>query len=250
MPDLVVPAVPSRLASHTVPWVPVRKDFVEPGTPCARAGEGHRLHRLAAGHAYILRDSDGNERPFGPVCARALLGSSAGLVAVPDFTARDGALEGAGAEEIEGKQIGGGRGRRDESIAAQRLAAATRYLLLRMEKVAGIPRIQPTVRYAALEPIHADYRRHGTLSPQQVQRVLAIERSPATPAVLRAMPLLDVYTAYVQLQRALLGADRLDRQRFLRGLIDWLARHLMLTRAQIDAAGLALHPTAFRGEWC
>lgn len=244
MPDSAVPAFPAEPATPPAHWTAVHKDFVEPGTPCARAGKDHRLHRLVAGHAYILRDVDGNERPFGPICARALLGASAGLAGVPDFTARDTASADAGPEAaVSGRRTG------DEAVAAQRLAAATRYLLLRMEKVASIPRIQPTVRYAALEPIYADYRRQGTLSPQQVRRVLAIERSPATPAALKAMPLLDVYTAYVQLQRALLGADRLDRQRFLRGLIDWLARHLMLTRAQIEAAGLALHPRAFQGHW-
>jgi hypothetical protein len=40
-----------------------------------------------------------------------------------------------------------------------------------------------------------------------------------------------------------------DQIRFLRSLHDWLARHLVLSAAQIAAAGIVMHPHAFRSAW-
>lgn len=240
-------------------WTAVRKDFVEPGTRCAGsdvgtgvgagvgagvASAGRKGHGIGSGHAYILRDAAGHEHAFGPDCALRLLGGHGAFDGVPDFTAR---AAGAGPWRDEARPRRGAGASREQEQARQH-AAAVRYLLLRMEKVAGVPRVQPSVRFAPLEPLYAAYRETGALTPQQAGRVLAIERSPSTPATLKSANLLDVYTAYVQLERALREAVRLEQQRFLRGVMDWLARHLTLTRAQGEAAGLALHPRAWQLE--
>ncbi|MCG5261640.1 hypothetical protein [Cupriavidus gilardii] len=242
--DPVPRAVPHTTSS---PWTPVRKDFVDPGTRCAGSGAGGKGHGIGSGHAYILRDAHGDEHAFGPDCAHRLLGGNAGLDSVPDFTAR---AAGAGPWRDDARPGRGARGARGglEREQARLHAAAVRYLLLRMEKVAAVPRVQPSVRFAPLEPLYAAWRETGALTPQQASRVLAIERSPSTPATLKSANLLDVYTAYVQLERKLREAVRLEQQRFLRGVMDWLARHLTLTRAQGEAAGLALHPRAWQLE--
>lgn len=226
------------------PWTPVRKDFVDPGTRCAGSGAAGKGHGIGSGHAYILRDAAGHEHAFGPDCAHRLLGGDAGLDSVPDFTAR---AAGAGPWRDDTRPRRGARVGPEREQARQH-AAAVRYLLLRMEKVAAVPRVQPSVRFAPLDPLYAAWRETGALTPQQASRVLAIERSPSTPATLKSANLLDVYTAYVQLERALRDAVRLEQQRFLRGVMDWLARHLTLTRAQGEAAGLALHPRAWQLE--
>ncbi|NUT16490.1 MAG: hypothetical protein HOQ33_18550, partial [Cupriavidus sp.] len=137
-----------------------------------------------------------------------------------------------------------------QARAAER-AAAIRYLVLRMEKVAAVPRVQPTVRFPALEDVYEQYLRSGDIAPAQVRRILAIERSPSTPPRLCATNLLDVYTAHVKLERLLAASTSVDNIRFLRSLHDWLARHLVLTAGQLAAAGIAMHPQAFTsaGIW-
>ncbi|MGN5480821.1 hypothetical protein ACTMU2_41270 [Cupriavidus basilensis] len=50
-----------------------------------------------------------------------------------------------------------------------------------MEKVAAVPRVQPTVRFAPLQDVYEQFQRSGDLGRAQVSRILAIERSPATP---------------------------------------------------------------------
>lgn len=235
---------------HATPggWIPVRKDFVDPATTrChARSARGGRHHGFPEGHAYILRDPDGHEYPFGPECARAALAEPAGLEQIPDYTERDAVPRLPGFEDLPTTR------RRKPTAAEQELArrnAATRYVILRMEKVAAVPRVQPTVRFPALEPLYQQIAQGGTLTGAQVQRVLAIERSATTPAKLRMLNLLDVYTAHVKLERLIAASNNVENIRFLRSLHDWLARHLVLSTAQLDAAGIVMHPHAFRSAW-
>jgi hypothetical protein len=109
--------------------------------------------------------------------------------------------------------------------------------------------VQPTVRFPALDDLYQHIAGGGTLSAAQVQRVLAIERSRATPPKLKSVNLLDVYTAHVKLEWLIAASNRVDRIRFLRSLHDWLARHLVLSAAQIEAAGIVMHSHAFRSAW-
>lgn len=267
-------------------WTPVRKDFVDPAnTRChARSPLGGRHHGFPEGHAYILRDAAGHEYPFGADCARAMLTEPSWLETVPDYTERDmpaasataaslpdDSFEGTdGTDRIDvglrpaarapraagtgrgdrgGGQGGGGKGDAIDKEAARKLArrnAATRYVVLRMEKVAGVPRVQPTVRFPALDDIYRQIARGEPLSDAQVTRVLGIERSPSTPPRLKAENLLDVYTAHVKLERLIAESNSVENIRFLRGVHDWLARHLVLSSAQIAAAGIVMHPHAFR----
>ncbi|SOY43127.1 hypothetical protein [Cupriavidus taiwanensis] len=232
--------------AHDGGWIPVRKDFVDPATRCHARGASRRHHGFPEGQAFILRDAAGHEYPFGEDCARAALAQPALLRQVPDYTERDMVPRTALPELPAGPR------RRDpaQARAAER-AAAIRYLVLRMEKVAAVPRVQPTVRFPALEDVYAQYQRSGDIAPAQVRRILAIERSPSTPPRLRAINLLDVYTAHVKLERLIAASTRVDNIRFLRSLHDWLARHLVLTAGQLAAAGIAMHPQAFTsaGIW-
>jgi len=227
-------------------WIPVRKDFVDPATArChARSAKGGRHHGFPEGHAYILRGPDGQEYPFGLECAREMLVAPGALELVPDYTERDAV------KLIEADFPVPPR--RKPTVAELELArrnAATRYVVLRMEKVAAVPRVQPTVRFPALEDLYQQIAGGGTLSSAQVQRVLAIERSHGTPPKLKGTNLLDVYTAHVKLEWLIAASNRVDRIRFLRSLHDWLARHLVLSAAQIEAAGIVMHPHAFRSAW-
>lgn len=229
-------------------WTAVCKDFVDPAnTRCqARPARG-RHHDFPEGHAYILRDADGHEHPFGLACAREALADPGELAHIPDYTVRDVRPAFAESETAPPQ----GRSRRAVLSAAQLHAIAARYLVLRMEKVAAVPRVQPTVRFPPLEDLYVQYRQGATLDPQQVRRILAIERSPTTPPRLRHTNLLDVYTAHVKLERLIAESTSLSTIRFLRSLHDWLARHLVLSSGQLEAAGIAMHAQAFRspGVW-
>ncbi|WP_454721308.1 MULTISPECIES: hypothetical protein [Cupriavidus] len=244
-------------AANGKSWTPIRKDFVDPATRCHQHVGRARHHGFGNGQAYILRDAQGHEHPFGEDCARAVLAEPHLLDLVPDYTERDAgspvpAATPPSADEFEltapvaasARRSGGKRDAAAE--AGRRHADAIRYLVLRMEKVAGVPRVQPTVRFPALEEVYQAYLRTGALSEAQVRRILAIERSATTPAKLKSVNLLDVYTAHVKLERAIRESNRLEQQRFLRSLHDWLARHLVLSAAQIAAAGIEMHPHAFR----
>ncbi|AMR78790.1 hypothetical protein [Cupriavidus nantongensis] len=236
--------------AHDGGWIPVRKDFVDPATRCHARGASRRHHGFPDGQAYILRDAAGHEYPFGEDCARAALAQPALLRQVPDYTERDVVPRTALPELPAGPRRRDPAQGRAVEHAAER-AAAIRYLVLRMEKVAAVPRVQPTVRFPALEDVYAQYQRSGDIAPAQVRRILAIERSPSTPPRLRATNLLDVYTAHVKLERLIAASTSVDNIRFLRSLHDWLARHLVLTAAQLAAAGIAMHPQAFTsaGIW-
>ncbi|MCP3018690.1 hypothetical protein [Cupriavidus basilensis] len=240
-------------------WTPVRKDFVEPGTRCRQQVGRGRHHGFGNGQAFILRDGQGHEYPFGEACARAVLAEPDLLYLVPDYTERDAGqpvpeatapdneeFEAAGpaAPRARGAARGGRQGK--ASDAALRRTAAIRYLVLRMEKVASVPRVQPTVRFPALEAVYQAYLETGELPDAQVKRILAIERSATTPPKLKTINLLDVYTAHVKLERVIQESNRVEQRRFLRSIHDWLARHLVLSAAQIAAAGIQMHPHAFR----
>lgn len=229
-------------------WIPVRKDFVDPTTArChARSARGGRHHGFPEGHAWILRGPDGQEYPFGLECARATLAVPAMLDQIPDYTERDAV------KRLDLPELSQSMPRRKPTAAERELErrnAATRYVVLRMDKVAAVPRVQPTVRFPALEDLYQQIAAGRPLTPAQVQRVLAIEGSAATPPKLKSLNLLDVYTAHVKLEWLIASSIRLDRIRFLRSLHDWLARHLVLSAAQIEAAGIVMHPHAFRSAW-
>ncbi|MGT2490607.1 hypothetical protein ACU4GD_08990 [Cupriavidus basilensis] len=123
-----------------------------------------------------------------------------------------------------------------------------RYLVLRMEKVAGVPRVQPTVRFPALEGIYQAYLQSGELPDAQVRRILAIERSAATFRQLKSINLLDVYTAHVKLERVIRESTGWNSEGSCAAFADWLARRLVLSAALIAAAGIQMHPYAFRSS--
>ncbi|MGO4151681.1 hypothetical protein [Cupriavidus sp. YAF13] len=240
-------------------WTPVRKDFVEPGTRCRQQAGRGRHHGFGNGQAFILRDGQGHEYPFGEACARAVLAEPDLLYLVPDYTERDAGqpvpeatapdndeFEATGPATPRARGAAGGGRQSKVSDAALRRTAAIRYLVLRMEKVASVPRVQPTVRFPALEAVYQSYLETGELPDAQVKRILAIERSATTPPKLKTINLLDVYTAHVKLERVIQESNRVEQRRFLRSIHDWLARHLVLSAAQIAAAGIQMHPHAFR----
>ncbi|MFP3617234.1 hypothetical protein SB778_45120, partial [Paraburkholderia sp. SIMBA_050] len=77
--------------------------------------------------------------------------------------------------ESEGS-AGGSDGPDPQDVALRDAAIAKRYLLLRMEKVANIPDINPMVRYQPLETIYQEFRKTGILHQADVTHILAIER--------------------------------------------------------------------------
>jgi hypothetical protein len=225
-----------------MPLIADRRDFVAPGTYCARPDDNGRRHGFPTDTAYILVDEAGNEYPFGPSCVRQL-GYPIDLHGIPDFTARDGELPSNGGH-------GGGPGHgRDASVnAAMRdLAVAKRYLLLRMEKVANIPGIDAGVRYAPLDDIYRLYRQTHELAPDSVVRIIAIDHSEKTPDRFRTNNLLDVYTADVQLTRQIDHVASDATKEFLTSIRSFLRTRLMLSPRQIEKSRLNLHRSAFGG---
>lgn len=230
-------------------WTPIRIDFVEPGTDCHRDVNGR--HGFPTGKAtFLLDEESGREYPFGPTCAQITLGDRAALRRIPDFTLRDFSP----VQNVQGDPPhgggggGGGSGGRDVATDAEKdHAFAKRYLMLRMDRVANLPGIQPGVRFPPLATIHAEFQKTRQLSDDQVRHVIALEKSEKTPAIYRSDNLLDVYTAYVQLTRLIRKETPGTRLDLLTSIRDnSLLRRLTLSDKQIAAAKLRLHPQAFQ----
>jgi hypothetical protein len=229
-------------------WIPIRIDFVEPGTQCKRVSSNGKHHGFPTSTAtFLLDESSGQEYPFGPTCAAMTVDDKAALRRIPDFTSRDFSPS----QNIEGdpRPAGGsGGGVREASTDAEKdQAFAKRYLMLRMDRVANLPGIQPGVRYAPLEKIYAEFQATRRLDDDQVRHIIALEKSEKTPAIYRSNNLLDVYTAYVQLNRLIKTVRAGTYLDTLIGIRDGtLLRRLTLYEKQIAAAKLRLHPQAFK----
>lgn len=227
-------------------WIPMRIDFVEPGTQCHRIANG-RHHGFKTSTATILLYEDsGQEYPFGPVCAQHMVSDKSLLRGVPDFTTRDFTLEEGEGDHGSGSDGGGlqGAGASDTENAR---AFAKRYLMLRMDRVANIPAIQSGIQYAPLEKVYAEFLQTRELTDEASRHIIALERSEKTPVIYRSNHLLDVYTAYVQLNRRIKEVKPGSYLDMLVSIRDnSLLRQLKLSESQIRAAKLRLHPQAFK----
>ncbi|MHA6908189.1 hypothetical protein ACQUJS_07105 [Ralstonia pseudosolanacearum] len=226
-----------------MPLIADRRDFVAPGTYCARPDSNGRRHGFPTAAAYILVDEVGSEYPYGPSCV-SQLGFPVSLRGIPDFTARDGESSSVDGHDSSARGYGSNTSVDEEM---RDLAIAKRYLLLRMEKIANIPDVDTGVRYAPLEDIYQQYRKTRELSPDSVARIIAIDRSEKTPERFRTTNLLDVYTADVQLTRQIDRATSSLTKEFLTSVRSYLRSRLMLSPRQIEKAKLKLHRSAFGG---
>ncbi|MCW5261394.1 hypothetical protein D5045_14775 [Verminephrobacter eiseniae] len=228
-----------------MPYIPIRIDFVEPGTPCSRVADNGRHHGFKSGTATFLLDEDsGQEYPFGPVCAGYMLGDKTLLRGIPDFTTRD--FTPPDDEKGDQGSEGGGSHGVGASDAEKASAFAKRYLMLRMDRVANIPGIQPGIRYAPLAKLYEDFQQTRQLSDDAIRHIIALEKAEKTPAIYRSSHLLDVYTAYVQLSRQIKKLKPGTYRDTLVSIRDnALLRRLTLSDGQIRAARLRLHPQAF-----
>lgn len=228
-------------------YTPLRIDFVDLNVVCTRTG-GNGRHGFKTHTAYILLNEEtGAEQPFGPTCAEIVLGGKAALRGIPDFTTRDFTPETGDGDQGTGKGGGGGgSGSLGASAADKARGFATRYLLLRMERVANIPGIVPGIRYDRLEVIYDRFQQTRMLSDDDIHYIINLEKSERTPAQYRSTRLLDVYTAYVQLQRQIKRTTSAKGLEFLTSVRDnSLLRNLKLSTRQIEKAKLKLHPEAF-----
>ena len=229
-------------------WIPIRIDFVEPETQCTRLSSNGRRHGFPTGTAtFLLDETDGRDYPFGPTCAAIRVGDKTELRGIPDFTTRDFTP----AQEIEsdpgGGAQGGGLGGDGASDAEKAKAFAKRYLMLRMDRIANLPKVQQGVKYAPLTEIYSAFEKTRHLSEDEVRYIIALEKSEKTPSVYRSNNLLDVYTAYVQLNRRIKTVTPGEYFDVLVSIRDnSLLRRLTLSDGQIRAAKLKLHPNAFR----
>ena len=229
-------------------YTPLRIDFVDPGAICTRTG-GNGRHGFKTSTAYILLNNEnGFEQPFGPKCAEHVLGGREALRGIPDFTTRDFTSESGEGDQGTGGGSGGGLGGLGASDIEKARAFAKRYLMLRMERVADIPGIQSGIKYPPLAKIYAEFQQARELSDDDVRHIIALEMSPKTPAVYRSNNLLDVYTAYVQINRLIKTVKPggyLDTLVSIRD--ETLLKRLKLSGGQINVAKLKLHPKAFQG---
>lgn len=229
-------------------WIPIRIDFVEPGTQCTRIASNGKHHGFRTDTATFLLDEESDrDYPFGPTCAGYMVGDKSALRGIPDFTTRDfSPVQNVEADPSGGGGTGGpgGDGATDVEKAQ---AFAKRYLMLRMDRVANLPGIQSGIRYMPLAEIYAEFELTRQLSENQVRHIIALERSDRTPAIYRSNYLLDVYTAYVQLNRRMKAMQPSKLLSILESIRDnSLLRRLSLSEAQIRLAELKLHPSAFQ----
>lgn len=140
-----------------------RRDFVVPGTYCARPDSNGRRHGFPTAAAYILVDEFGNEYPYGPSCV-SQLGFPVSLRGIPDFTARDGESPSVDGHDSSAPSYGSNTSVDEEM---RDLAIAKRYLLLRMEKIANIPNVDTGVRYAPLEDVLPAVPENSRVAPRQ-----------------------------------------------------------------------------------
>lgn len=228
-------------------YTPLRIDFVDLDTVCTRT-VGSGRHGFKTHTAYILLNEEtGAEQPFGPTCAEIIMGGKAALRGIPDFTTRDFTPEAGDGDQGTGKGGGGGgSGSLGASTNDKARGFATRYLLLRMERVANIPGIVPGIRYDPLQVIYEHYQQTRSLTDDDVRFIVNLEKSERTPPEYRSTRLLDVYTAYVQLQRQIKRTTSAKGLEFLTSVRDnSLLRKLKLSALQIEKAKLKLHPEAF-----
>lgn len=151
-----------------MPYTPIRRDFVF-NMKCHVCPQP-----LSSNTAFILRDDEGLEHPFGETCAGKLLGEDGPrrLRQVPDFT------KAAPGRERDGPGGGGGNGgggRGDGHQAERRLCRAITYLLLRQEKLAHIP----AAGYAEFEAYYDSFRRTGELTEDSIRHILNVEHNRA-----------------------------------------------------------------------
>ncbi|GJI97392.1 hypothetical protein RugamoR57_41100 [Duganella caerulea] len=227
-------------------YTPLRIDFVDLDVVCTRTG-GNGRHGFKTHTAYILLNEDtGDEQPFGPKCAEIVLGGKEALRGIPDFTTRDFTPDSGDGDQGTGKAGGGGSGSLGASADDKARGFATRYLLLRMDRVANIPGIVPGIRFEALQVIYDRFQQTRQLTDDDIRYIVNLEKSERTPAEYRSTRLLDVYTAYVQLQREIKRTTSAKGLEFLTSVRDnSLLRKLKLSRPQIETAKLKLHPEAF-----
>jgi hypothetical protein len=230
-------------------YIPVRIDFVEPGTQCTRIADNGRHHGFKTNTATILMDeASGKEYPFGPKCTEYIIADKSLLRGIPDFTTRDFTLEEGEGDGGTGGGSGSGAQSANASDSDKAQAFAKRYIMLRMDRVANIPGIQSGIKFAPLANIYAPFQQTRELSDGDINYIINLEKSPKTPAAFRSNHLLDVYTAYVQLQRHIKKTKPGRYLDFLMSVRDTsLLQNLKLSSTQIEKAKLKLHPQAFQG---
>lgn len=231
----------------TMSYVPLRIDFVDLDVICARIS-GNGRHGFKTHTAYILLNKEnGLEQPFGLTCAEHVLGGKEALRGLPDFTTRDFTLESGEGDQGTGEAAGGGSGSLGASAPEKARGFATRYLMLRMDRVANIPGIKLGIKYEPLQGIYDRFLQTRMLTDEDIQYIINVEKAKKTPDEFRSTRLLDVYTAYVQLQRHIKKAKSEKRLAFLISVQDnSLLRKLKLSGPQIEKAELRLHPQAFK----
>ncbi|WP_150723544.1 hypothetical protein [Pandoraea capi] len=228
-------------------YIPVRIDFVDPGTQCTRIADNGRQHGFKTDTATILLDeTTGKEHPFGPTCTQYVISDKSLLRGIPDFTTRDFTLEAGDGDGGTGGGAGGNSYMVKATDSEKALAFAKRYIMLRMDRVAKIPGIQSGIQYQPLARIYAQFLQTRELSENDVNHIINLEKSQATPEIYRSNNLLDVYTAHVQLQRFIKRTSPGGYRDFLISVRDnSLLKWLTLSQAQIKKAKLKLHPRAF-----
>lgn len=228
-------------------YTPLRIDFVDLDVVCTRTG-GNGRHGFKTHTAYILLNQEtGTEHPFGPTCAEIVLGGKAALRGVPDFTTRDFTPEAGDGDQGTGKAGGGGSGSLGASAADKARGFATRYLMLRMDRIANIPGMGKGIRFAPLQVIYDRFQKSHVLTEDEIRYIINLEKAAKTPDEFRSTRLLDVYTAYVQLQRQIKRTTTAKGVKFFTSLRDdSLLKEFSLSVPQIVQAELKLHPEAFK----
>ncbi len=199
-------------------YVPIRRDFVFDETChiCPR--------KLTSNIAIIMRGSHGQEVPFGPICAKAILDLEKHILLrqMPDFT--------KAAPSQTSKRSGGNSNRYDggnesaKSPGQQRRAIT--YLLLRQRKLAHIP----AAGYDQLSDYADAFDETGSLTEDAIRHLLNVDRkSDGTKFGFDNLQALYGYDRCIE--RTLLSVPP-EKQDWLKDVQAFLRTRLYLTQPQ------------------
>ncbi len=152
-------------------YIPVRKDFVF-DAKCHACPQP-----LKSNVATILKDENGKEYPFGPVCAKKAidLANHALLKQIPDFTKATLTQE----TGVSSSQSHGGKNRNQNppmDNTGQELTRAITYLLLRQRKLSHIS----VASYKPFSDYVDTFDNLGTLPQNAVTHIINLEKNQST----------------------------------------------------------------------
>lgn len=198
------------------PATVARIDFVEVGTRCHSC-----RHPLTSGSAYIVRESDDSEYPYGPSCIKRRVPDFK-LHSYPDFTRASKVAPGEG-ERVEAAK-------EPDTVS---VLVEEEYLQLRYQKLQHF-KIQS---YELLDKAYTRYLNEGILSGEdRLMITRLLKKLPTSKLPGLSLSNLQACYAYDHWLTEAIGKLQEGKQDYLTELRSALRNRLFLTSGQVGAA--------------